>query len=341
MTIDFQNYLFTDAGAAVSGATVDLLTRNTTTPVLSTTSTSAGGLWTINYATQGRYDVRITNGSSVRWHKYDAQLQLDTLEVANFRIRNPADTYDYLITPAAITAQRTLNLPLITGTDTLATLGLAQTWTGVQTFSGGVIFTTTQFEIGNDNDIVLVENSAGLSANTALANVMIGTPVTPAIAANSVIISNVTASGDYILALNNGGNSQAWQWVDSSAGTQTLYAAGVARILLNSTGGSFTGTWSDLGTVTTVDINGGTVDGATVGANSASTGAFSTLAASGLISANGGQIAFPASQSASAGGNTLDDYEEGTWTPAVGGTATYTTQIGRYVKIGKMVWITC
>ena len=127
MTIDFQNYLFTDAGAAVSGATVDLLTRNTTTPVLSTTTTSAAGLWTINYATQGRYDVRITNGSSVRWHKYDAMLQLDTLEVANFRVRNPGDTFEYDIVPGAITAARTLNLPVITTTDTLVVTTLAQT----------------------------------------------------------------------------------------------------------------------------------------------------------------------------------------------------------------------
>ena len=125
--------------------------------------------------------------------------------------------------------------------------------------------------LGTGADGVLLNRSTILATNTALTGVMIGTPVTPAVAANSLLISNVTASGDYLLALNNGGHSQAWHWVDSSAGTQTLFAAGVARILLNSTGGSFTGTWSDLGTVTTVDINGGTVDGAAIGAASHST----------------------------------------------------------------------
>ena len=36
----------------------------------------------------------------------------------------------------------------------------------------------------------------------------------------------------------------------------------------------------------------------------------------------------------------LDDYEEGTWTPALWqGTHTYTSQVGRYVKIGKMVTV--
>ena len=55
----------------------------------------------------------------------------------------------------------------------------------------------------------------------------------------------------------------------------------------------------------------------------------------------GGQITFPAVQVPSANVNTLDDYEEGSWTPSVGGTATYTFQNGFYIKIGRMVYITC
>jgi hypothetical protein len=56
-----------------------------------------------------------------------------------------------------------------------------------------------------------------------------------------------------------------------------------------------------------------------------------------------GQIAFPATQAPSSGVNTLDDYEEGTWTPVLGGSGgtsgqTYTTQTGNYVKIGKQVF---
>lgn len=34
-------------------------------------------------------------------------------------------------------------------------------------------------------------------------------------------------------------------------------------------------------------------------------------------------------------------YAEGSWTPAVGGSAAYTTQIGRYTKIGRTVHVTC
>lgn len=40
-------------------------------------------------------------------------------------------------------------------------------------------------------------------------------------------------------------------------------------------------------------------------------------------------------------GNTLDDYEEGTWTPSLGGTATYSVQSGVYTKIGNMVTVQC
>jgi hypothetical protein len=51
------------------------------------------------------------------------------------------------------------------------------------------------------------------------------------------------------------------------------------------------------------------------------------------------KLQFPASQSASADANALDDYEEGSWTPALGGTATYSSRSGSYVKIGKIVFI--
>ena len=59
----------------------------------------------------------------------------------------------------------------------------------------------------------------------------------------------------------------------------------------------------------------------------------------GNTSATGTGIAFPATQSASSDANTLDDYEEGTWTPTLGGTATYTIQTGRYTKIGALVHV--
>jgi hypothetical protein len=65
------------------------------------------------------------------------------------------------------------------------------------------------------------------------------------------------------------------------------------------------------------------------------------LTFTGLITTNG-QVAFPATQVPSADANTLDDYEEGTFTPAVafGGASvgvTYAARSGRYTKVGRMV----
>ncbi len=60
-------------------------------------------------------------------------------------------------------------------------------------------------------------------------------------------------------------------------------------------------------------------------------------------SASGAGITFPATQSASTDANTLDDYEEGTWTPVMTpGAGSITTQSGsgRYTKIGNMVIMT-
>jgi len=56
-------------------------------------------------------------------------------------------------------------------------------------------------------------------------------------------------------------------------------------------------------------------------------------------STSGSDITFLATQSASSDANTLDDYEEGSWTPTLGGTSTYITQAGRYTKIGNIVYI--
>lgn len=54
-------------------------------------------------------------------------------------------------------------------------------------------------------------------------------------------------------------------------------------------------------------------------------------------STSGAGITFPATQSASSDANTLDDYEEGTWTPSIGGTATYSSRSGVYTKVGNIV----
>jgi hypothetical protein len=60
--------------------------------------------------------------------------------------------------------------------------------------------------------------------------------------------------------------------------------------------------------------------------------------------ASGAGITFPATQSASSDANTLDDYEQGTFTPTAfgqssAGTTTYANQEGWYTKIGRQVHV--
>jgi hypothetical protein len=45
----------------------------------------------------------------------------------------------------------------------------------------------------------------------------------------------------------------------------------------------------------------------------------------------------PSQLSGTGSSNTLDAYEEGTWSPALSGTVNYSTQTGRYVKTGAMI----
>lgn len=94
-----------------------------------------------------------------------------------------------------------------------------------------------------------------------------------------------------------------------------------------------------------------TIDAAAIGATTPDTGVFTTLkattgAAVGGATPGSGGIAFPATAVAVADANTLDDYEEGTWTPTItfGGSSTGITyaassQIGTYTKIGNLVTI--
>jgi hypothetical protein len=61
-------------------------------------------------------------------------------------------------------------------------------------------------------------------------------------------------------------------------------------------------------------------------------------------SASGAGITFPATQSASTNANTLDDYEEGTWTATMGTSTSGTITIGTanqgfYTKVGRVVTV--
>jgi hypothetical protein len=102
---------------------------------------------------------------------------------------------------------------------------------------------------------------------------------------------------------------------------------GTEAMRIHSSGGVSIGNTTDSG-ATNLSVTGTGKFGTTVGVGAATP------------SASGSGITFPATQSASTDANTLDDYEEGTWTPtlsATSGSATYNSQPGTYVKVGSMV----
>lgn len=114
-------------------------------------------------------------------------------------------------------------------------------------------------QLGTDNDVVLLNRSTTLAANTALAGVLVGTPVVPALAANTGILANVTANGDILIAAQTGGNSSAYIWVDASASNLRLYAAGTLIAALTTTTLDVTGrlTTTDAVASGTVRVVGG------------------------------------------------------------------------------------
>jgi hypothetical protein len=233
-TLQFAGFLTDNAGDAVSAATVELFPRNSTSTATTSTTTNSSGYWAMTTTTQGRFDVRITTGSSVRFLKYDDEVQLNSLETGSLRLRNPANTFEYDIVPAAIAAARTLNMPLITGSDTLATLGLAATFSAIMTHSADIILQDgVDLGLGTGSDGLFrlsAENTTGTAEDIvlALSNNTQALHITDAAAVatdwalantthpNVYIHSNTTPATDY---LRLGGHTGTVADIDVLGGT--------------------------------------------------------------------------------------------------------------------------
>ena len=154
-------------------------------------------------ATTGTVDV-LNNAQTFTANK--------TFGTTNLLINNPAATFAYTITSGAITAARTLNLPVITGTDTLAVLGLAQTFTATQTFTSPVI---------------------GTGINDTNGNVLFGLTAT-ASAVNYIGIANATSSnGPTITTAGSGTNINLNVTPKGSGGVVVTSTGSNSNVLTN------------------------------------------------------------------------------------------------------------
>ena len=103
-------------------------------------------------------------------------------------------------------------------------------------------------ELGSDDDSVLRHKSGTTTWATAITDVTAGTPVGTNLAANSLIISNITASGDIAVAVNTGTNSEQAVFIDGSAKILTLGQTGWAHNIVEGSVKLTLGTVSAFGT---------------------------------------------------------------------------------------------
>jgi hypothetical protein len=113
-------------------------------------------------------------------------------------------------------------------------------------------------------------------------------------------------------------------------------SGGSFRYIINSYSSRYR---QQVGTHSFSSAGSGTAGGAITYTSLLEFGIGTTVALQGATSQSGTGITFPATQSASSNANTLDDYEEGTWTPVDGSGAgiSFTNATGKYTKIGRMV----
>jgi len=88
-TINFAGFVFDDSGSAVSGATVHIYDKNTSTTARESSSitTNSSGYWSYSHSTAGEFDVEIVKGTSKRRFMFDDKLHLAEIDVEKLSIR--------------------------------------------------------------------------------------------------------------------------------------------------------------------------------------------------------------------------------------------------------------
>ncbi len=110
------------------------------------------------------------------------------------------------------------------GTEGNATIE-ATSFTGTATYTGASLTFGDEdlLRWGTNADVVSVLRSTSLSADTELTGIIEGTSDHPGVAANSLIISNITDDGDIMFVVSDGGNSKGLLKLDGANGKVTIH----------------------------------------------------------------------------------------------------------------------
>jgi hypothetical protein len=264
-----------------------------------------------------------------------------------------------------------------TGTGVLTALGVNTGSAGAFVVNGGALGTPSSGDLSNATSLPVATGISGLGTGVATAlAINVGSAGAPVVnggalgTPSSGTVTNLTGTasininGTVGATTANTGTFSSTVHKGATSGTVTITApaiAGTQSYTLPSAvpaanGYALTGTtagvmsWSAItaspgGSTTQVQYNnagalggisGFTTDGTRVTAST-------TIGVGAATpSTSGAGITFPATQSASSDANTLDDYEEGTWTPNQGGGLTVVgafSSSGTYVKIGRLVYV--
>lgn len=192
---------------------------------------------------------------------------------------------------------------------------------------------------------------SGVTKQVSVANVTAGR----AVSALSVTTDTNKAASSAGGALQANNGTVCLQW-GAGGGSGLIFDGGVSSTAANaaivfSPTGTGTVAISPTGALTVNPTVASTINNTSIGVTTPAAGGFTTVKAATTIgvgaatpSASGAGITFPATQSASTDVNTLDDYEEGTWTPTLVGHSTagsYTLTVlnssAKYTKVGNLV----
>lgn len=103
MAVILRGTLTNDAGVAINGATVEVFTdainadESTGSPT-ATDTTDSNGEWDFTGLAEGIYDVRITNGTSLRWRRYRDEIQANRVQIGDDGELNLGNSVDAALT---------------------------------------------------------------------------------------------------------------------------------------------------------------------------------------------------------------------------------------------------